>query len=92
MTTTPRILTLAVRRGRRFVAVHVHPLAKRCYASTTEEERARSGRLQTFVTGTGDGVIRGLVQDESVRTYATLEHLCADIFAEVTRATHLDIG
>lgn len=91
MSTTPRILTLAVRRGRRFVAVHVHPVAAHCYASTSARERARTGRLQTFAQGTEESVIRALVADESVRTYASFRDLCEDIFAEVERAVHLDV-
>jgi hypothetical protein len=92
MTTTPRILTLAVRRGRRYVAVHVHTVAARCYTSTNARERARSGRLQTFFDGVSENVIRALVSDDSVRTYPSLKDLCEDVFADVTRATHLDVA
>jgi hypothetical protein len=89
--TTPNILTLAIRRGRRFVAVHVHSAASRCYANTHARERARSGRLQTFSEGVGEATIRSLVTDETVHTYESLEALREDIFADVERAPHLDV-
>jgi hypothetical protein len=92
MSTTPRILTFAVRRGRRFVAVHVHTVAAHCYASTNARERARTGRLQKFFPGIEESDIRALVADEGVQTYASLRDLCEDVFADVERAVHLDVS
>lgn len=90
MSTNRDITTWAIRRGRRYVAVHVHREARHCFAYTHALERRRSGRTQAFVCGIDDAALLTLVESDAIRAYPSLAALRADVLAEVVRMARLD--